>query len=357
MTESLANKSALHRLARAVFCVAAVITLVAVKCAASNVNFSFEWAPDREQGGHNLVLAFQPGSDATFDPSEPPADDDYNPEQDLEEQEKARQKPRGNDSPPNNGKSKPKTPSKGDSKNAPADASDTGGADGQWVLVVGTFTENDHEAAAKNMIRGLKQIAPEVTGLSVHTNTKGSLVVHGNYAGRDDPKAERDQKWLKGIKHQNRNVFNRVMLTHIDLRGEGQLHPYDLLSARRAHPKVNPLYTLDIALWDDFGAGKMKFDEIRKKAEAYAGQLRKQGHEAYFYHDEVNQRSIVTVGLFDRKAINAKSGLFSYEVEQAMKKFPVRQVNGEELHEFKDKYNPRLGTEPQTPKLVEVPAL
>ena len=225
------------------------------------------------------------------------------------------------------------------------------------MLVVGTFTENDHETAAKNMIRGLKQIAPEVTGLSVHTNTKGSLVVHGNYAGRDDPKAERDQKWLKGIQAQNRNVFNRVMLTHIDLRGEGQLHPHDLLSARRAHPKVNPLYTLDVALWDDFGAGKMKFEEIRKKAEAYAGQLRKQGHEAYFYHDEVNQRSIVTVGLFDRKAINPKSGLFSFEVEQAMKKFPVRMVNGEELREFKDKYNPKLGTEPQTPKLVEVPTL
>ena len=182
-------------------------------------------------------------------------------------------------------------------------------------------------------------------------------MVFGDYAGREDSKADKDQAWLKGIKYQNRNVFNRVMLTHIDLRGEGQLHPHDLLSARRAHPKVNPLYTLDVALWDDFDAGKMKVEEIRKKAEAYASQLRKQGHEAYFYHDEVNKRSIVTVGLYDRKAINPQSGLFSFDVDQAMKKFPVRMVNGEELHEFKDKYNPMLGTKPQTPKLVEVPTL
>ena len=110
MTESKANKSTLHRLTEAVLCVAAVVTLVAVKCAASNVNFAFDLSPDREQGGHNLVLASQLGSDATFDASEPPADDDYNPEKDLEEQEKSRQKPRGSDTPPKTGNPSPRPP-------------------------------------------------------------------------------------------------------------------------------------------------------------------------------------------------------------------------------------------------------
>jgi len=366
MTEPMANKSSLHALAKAVLCVTAAVLVVVVKCAASNVNISFDSAGGREQGGHNLQAAARP--------VDPPSDDDYQPEKELEEQEKNRQKPRGgsnsNDgrSDGDNDKDKkkksasgPKNSSKESGKDAgkkTAPEPETDSTDGEWVLVLGTFTENDHESAAKNMIRGLRQIAPEVTGARVHTNTKGSLVVFGSYAGREDPKADRDQQWLKGIKHQNRTVFNRVMLTHIDLRGEGRLHPNDLLSARKAHPKVNPLYTLDVALWDDFDAGKMKFEEIRRKAEGYAKQLRQQGHEAYFYHDEVNQRSIVTVGLFDRRAINAQSGLFSLDVERAMKDFSTRLVNGEPLYEFVDKYNQKHGgTKPQTPKLVEVPAL
>ena len=225
--------------------------------------------------------------------------------------------------------------------------------------MLGTFAEGDHEQAARTMLDELRRIAPDIARNSrVHTGSKGSIVIYGNYASRDDAQAKDDQERLKKVQYQNRPLFNRVILTRIDNRSmTSQFQPHDLLSVRQKYPKVDPLYTVDIAMWDDLGAGKMTYDEIRRKAEAYCESLRAQKVEAYFYHDDENQRSIVTVGTFDRRAIHVDSGLFSPEVEAVMKKFPVRMVNGEPLNEFKDPYHPNEGVKPQSPKLVLVPEL
>jgi cell division septation protein DedD len=234
-----------------------------------------------------------------------------------------------------------------------------------WSLVLGTFTEGDHSAAAREMIKNLRIIAPQVQGARVHTTPKGSMVVYGHYAGRDDPKAKDDQENLKAITYRGRKVFERIILTYLDLRlAGGQLHPHDLLSARKAHPKVDPMYTLDVAIWmtiDDPKAGKdrLSYDQVRAKAEAYCKKLRAEGYEAYFYHDDANQRSMVTVGLFDRRAIDPQSGFYSNDVEALVKKFPARYVNGEPLYEYTDKFKitKDTKTKPQSPKLVLVPAL
>lgn len=213
------------------------------------------------------------------------------------------------------------------------------------------------------MVSQLGAIAPQANGARVHTTAKGSMVVYGQYAGRDDPRAEADQERLKQVKYQGRTVFDRIILTRLDLRlTHGQLSPHDLLSARRLHPKVDPLYTLDVAIWianEDSKAGRdrISHQEIKRRAEAHAAQLRNQGFDAYFYHDDANKRSIVTVGLFDRRAINSVSGLYSSEVTDLVKRFPARLANGEPAWEYKDKYFPRLGTKPQTPVLVLVPSL
>jgi hypothetical protein len=229
-------------------------------------------------------------------------------------------------------------------------------------LVLGTFTEGDHIAAAQRMIADMPRVAPQVQGARVHTTAKGSMVVYGRYDDREDPRAKQDQERLKQITANGRKVFNRVPLTRLDMRlTKGKLSPLDLLSARRAHPNVDPLYTLDVALWltnDDRKLGEIvTVDDVRQRAETYAKQLRAQGHEAYFYHDEANNRSIVTVGLFDRRAINQKSGLFSPDVTDLMKKFPVRLANGEPVETLKARFLPQLGTQPQTPVLVLVPTM
>jgi hypothetical protein len=228
--------------------------------------------------------------------------------------------------------------------------------------VLGTFTDANHQSAAQNMISELRSIAPSVRGLRVHPTAKGSMVVYGAYPSREDESARRDIERLKAIKYQNRQVFPRVILTYLDLRPlQGELNPNDLRAAREAHPKVNPLYTLDVAMWDDFGSGQMKYEEIRRKAEAYATQLRLLGYDAYFYHDDVNQRSLVTVGLFDRTAINSTSGLYTSNVTDLIRRsFPQRLVNGEPMFEYQDTYaNKRkednVKLKPQTPVLVLVP--
>ena len=245
---------------------------------------------------------------------------------------------------------------------SPVQASAEPAENSTWSLVLGTFTEGDHVAAAQRMITDMPLVAPQVRGARVHTTAKGSMVVYGHYANREDPQAKQEQEQLKKITVNGRKVFNRVPLTRLDLRlSQGQLSPLDLLSARRAHPNVDPLYTLDIAIWitnDDRKLGEIVTEEnVRQRAEAYAKQLRTRGHEAYFYHDEVNQRSIVTVGLFDRRAINPKSGLFSPDVTDLMKKFPARLANGEPAETLKARFLPKLGTKPQTPVLVLVPTM
>jgi hypothetical protein len=254
-----------------------------------------------------------------------------------------------------------KSEAAGSGKSAPP--ADAAAGETTWSLVVATFTEGDHSSAAQRMIAESRTFAPQVQGLRVHPTAKGSMVVYGHYAGRDDDQARNDIAWLKSIKYQNQPVFRRVIITQLDLRPlSGELSPHDLLSARRKHPKVNPLYTLDVAIWDDFDSGQMTYEQIRRKAEAYAMQLRQQGHDAYFYHDNRNERSTVTVGLFDRTAIDSRSGLYSSAVKELIAKFPQRLVNGEPMFEYETPYENKrakdarkIKLKPQTPVLALVP--
>ena len=229
-------------------------------------------------------------------------------------------------------------------------------AAGVWSLVLATFTDGNTVEAAQRMISETAKVAPDVQNLRVHPTSKGSMVVYGEYPGRDDAKAAEDRRWLKSIKYQNRPVFSSVMLAHLDLRPlQADLHPYDLHMARREHPKIKPLYTLDIAVWDDFDSGKLSYDEIRRSAERYARQLRNQGYEAYFYHDDVAKRSMVTVGLFDHRAINETSGLYTDMVIELASHFPQRLANGEPQFDYADRFRPEMGVKPLTPVLVLVP--
>lgn len=227
---------------------------------------------------------------------------------------------------------------------------------GVWSLVLATFTEGDTTEAAKRMIAETARIAPDVRNMRVHPTARGVMVVYGEYASREDKKAQDDRTWLKSIKYENRPVFPRIALTHLDLRPlQADLHPYDLHMARRNHEKVHPLYTLDIAVWDDFDSGKLQYEDIRSAAERYARQLRGQGFEAYFFHDDVAKRSQVTVGLFDKRAINEISGLYNDAVMELIKTFPQRLANGEPQFDYADRFRPEMGTKPLTPVLVEVP--
>jgi hypothetical protein len=232
-------------------------------------------------------------------------------------------------------------------------------------LVLGTFSEADHAQAAARMIENLRTVAPQISGARVHTTASGSMVIFGRYQDREDPAARADQEKLKRITFRNQPVFKRVILTKIEKPlNQQKLNPLDLRAARLKHPNVDPLYTLDVAVWvaiedKDAGKDRLSFEDAKKKAEAYAAELRAKGFDAYFFHESNKQRSSVTVGLFDRRAINETSRLYSPEVTALQKQFPIRQANGQPVYEpaYKpvDQRHGKAVRIPQRPSLVLVP--
>lgn len=226
-----------------------------------------------------------------------------------------------------------------------------------WSIVLQTFTEGDHRAAAGRMISQLPSIDPILAQARSHTTSSGSMVVYGEYDSPDSSAAQSDLDLIKGITISGRPVFGRAMLSRINLNAaRGQYGQYELLSVRQRYPNVDPLYTLDIAIWGtDEETGSLTLEQAQAEAEAYARRLRAQGVDAYYHHDPDRGFSTVTVGLFDHNAIDPASGLYHRDVQAFLRRFPNRLVNGEPLHVYIDPQRPDLGTEAQAPRLVLVP--
>jgi hypothetical protein len=225
-----------------------------------------------------------------------------------------------------------------------------------WTIVLGTYSGENHEQAARNMLSELPRISPELSAARAHATSRGSLVIYGRYPSADDPRAASDLDMIKSMRFRDMPVFSRAFLSRITPAITGAAsHPHELLSVRRIYPTVDPLYTLQVAAWGDFDSGTMSSDEVRRRAEEHVRRLRAQGHEAYFHHDPGRRLSVVTVGLFDRTAIDGETGDRSPELRMLMRQFPAHLVNGEELHEPIDSRRPDRGTRVQPPHLVLVP--
>ena len=80
---------------------------------------------------------------------------------------------------------------------------------------------------------------------------------------------------------------------------------------------------------------------MRTAAERYCAELRSKGYEAWFYHDDDSETSIVTVGHFNRSAYDSRSTLMSPEVEDLMRQFPAHMTNGEPVLLPVDRTNPK----------------
>jgi len=229
--------------------------------------------------------------------------------------------------------------------------------EGNWSIVLQTFTRGDHRAAARNMRANLPRIEDWLADARVHHTSAGSMVVYGKYPGPDDPRAQADLQRIKSI-NQNGLGFPRAMLTRLRETGPRSFKRFELLAVRQTYPNIDPLYSLDIALWiADEQGGARALQQAQAAAEAYAKQLRTQGIDAYFHHEPDRRMSNVTVGLFDHSAIDPATSIFSPLVQQYFNRFPRRLVNGESLDVYRDPRQPELGTTKQEPQLVLVPKL
>jgi hypothetical protein len=228
-----------------------------------------------------------------------------------------------------------------------------------WAIVLATFPTQNHAQAAATTVRELPRVDARLAGGAwVHTSTEGSMVVYGRYDSVQSEDAQRDLKWIKQIIINDRPAFPRAMLSRINLRPAAAGYDrLELMSARQRYPHVEPLYTLQVAVWGDFESGKLSLKQIQRRAEEYARALRAQGFEAYYHHDHDKRLSMVTVGLFDHTAIDQRTGLHSPDVDALLDKFPAHLVNGETLLEPIDGRRLERGTRVQKPMLVHVPKL
>ncbi|MHC4422071.1 MAG: hypothetical protein ACYS1E_15940 [Planctomycetota bacterium] len=228
-----------------------------------------------------------------------------------------------------------------------------------WTIVLATFPNPGHEQAAANSLRQVSTIDAALAGGAwVHTGATGSLVAYGRYESTESEDAQRDLAWIKQLTLGGFPAFPKAMLSRVNLRPAAGVHdPLALMSARLRHPNVDPLYTLEVAVWGDFESGKLSLQQIHRKAEEQARTLRARGFEAYYHHHDDRRLSMVTVGLFDNSAIDQRTGLYGPAVDALLREFPAHLVNGEELLEPIDGRRLERGTRVQRPVLVLVPKL
>jgi len=227
---------------------------------------------------------------------------------------------------------------------------------GRWGVVLATFGDDGHEKVAAMARDRFAQAYPELAEAYVRSTARGSVVMVGQFTGPQDPAAKTALEKVKELSPDGRaRPFARVYLSRVQTSSEPS-GPLDLANARRRFPKVNPLFTVQVAMWSDFDSGTLPMEEIRSKAEAHARMLRMKGEEAYVRHDEDKRTSIVTIGAFDSTAYDPRSTLFSPPVERIFREFPFMLVNGEELLQ-----PPQKGAPPGTPAtaqpavLIEIP--
>ena len=231
------------------------------------------------------------------------------------------------------------------------------GASTVWAIVLATFpSEAGALAAANNMMRQLQTLAPQLGELWVHSTDNGAMVVSGRYDSAESPDAQAALHRIKAVQIQGQPAFTRAMLTRVKVRPVGLgTHPLSLMSVRLRYPNLDPLYTLEVGIWGDFESGKLTIKEIHEKAETQTRELRSQGFDAYFYHDDDKRLSVVTVGVFDRTAIDPRSGMYGPGLQSLMDKFPAHLVNGETLLEPIDGRDASRGTRVQKPMPVLIP--
>lgn len=258
----------------------------------------------------------------------------------------------------------PANPGAGNPKAAPATPKSPAGGKAattddegpSWSILIASFTQEDHQEAARAARDRLVAQFPEISDSVVRRVPKGSVIVLGRYSGPSDPEAQDRLKKVKGIAADRGRPFAGVILTRISVTDENRKpSPYDIRHLRELNPDINPLYSLQVAAWSTFGDRNLKWSEVRTAAEKYCRELRSKGYLAFVHHDDDRQISSVTIGAFGKDAYDPRSTLFEPEVEDLMKKFPKHLVNGEEVLVPIDPRKPDGPTRPQGPRLVEVP--
>ncbi len=226
----------------------------------------------------------------------------------------------------------------------------------EWSVLLMTFTDQGHAAAATATREAMITRYPNLAEARVCSLESGSAIVYGHFLGLDDAKAKPTITMVKAIEENGVRPFARAYLVRLQTTAtQAKQGPYDLSKVRARFPNVVPLFTVKVATWSDFKSGEIPLADLQRKADAYCAELRLQGFEAYVKNDADDRSSTVTIGVFDSSAYDARSTLFHPDVEKIMKKFPVLLVNGEPLFMPPPRGLPNAKPSAKPCTLIEVP--
>jgi hypothetical protein len=229
----------------------------------------------------------------------------------------------------------------------------TGGG-GRWSIVLATAGGDTHPVQAAALRQQIASEYPQLRSAFVRPQGRGSAIWFGRFESPTDPQAIRAKEMVRGLQRGGVPMFPRAFLSV--LPDDAPVGERDIRNLRVLYPNIDPLYSLEVAMWWTGGSDQITYDEVRRNAESYVAELRRAGQDAWYYHDPIKEMSAVTVGVFDKRAYDGRSTLYSPEVDALMKQFPVRRMNGEEIMIEVTPGDPKSRI-PQACRLVSVPAL
>lgn len=199
-----------------------------------------------------------------------------------------------------------------------------------WAILLRKFTGRKAEQEAEQLVQRLQR-ETNMPDLWIGQLKDGWCVYRGRYLDRGGLDTLSDLRQTHMTRLDGKRPFENAQLERVDelLRRAAGLGTNNEMDLRAFFNQG--LWSLQIAVYDaDFG------EDYPKAAETAATELRKDGHQAYFYHGP--HRSMVTVGLltyeqaWERQQIGQQD-TYSAATRALREQFPYNLLNGRTIIE------------------------
>lgn len=202
--------------------------------------------------------------------------------------------------------------------------------EGKWTIVLLRLRGSERDHATQTVLKSVR--ASGLPEAFLETRSDATLVVIGNYESASSPDA---RAMLKRVKEMEVNgakpYFGAHFLPPPAATMKGSIPEWDLRNAKENFGKQAE-YTLQINIYTNPRgtptAAEVK--EFQKAAEDAVRTLRKEGVDAFYFHDMAG--STVTVGLFSQKELDGaqslKPGGGNNTLTALQKQFPNAMING-----------------------------
>lgn len=200
---------------------------------------------------------------------------------------------------------------------------------GTWTVLVLALKTDVDSRATQTVLRSVRSSGvPEAT---IRPQGDGAAIVAGSFDSPAAPEAQQLLKRVKELAVDGQRPYAGAYLVPPQASAiKGSIPEWDLRNARQRYGR-NIEYTLQINIYTNptGRATASELKEFRKAAEDAVRSLRKDGNDAFYFHD--NAGSTVTIGLFTQQEIDEGFSLrpgAGKGLRELQQKFPHGMVNG-----------------------------